>query len=391
VAGLYIPRYPDIMTQRLPDKKQTTWIRRRLLRWYRQNCRKLPWRAAPIEPGKSKKSTQSSNHPYRVLVSEAMLQQTQVVTVINYFNRFMKRFPTVAKLAAADEQEVLRLWAGLGYYRRARHLHAAAKQIIEQHNGQVPGDFESLKQLPGIGRYSAGAIGSIAFGLSIGVLDGNVARVFSRLFAIREPVNTPLIQDRLWALADHLVAPTVPGDFNQAVMELGALVCTPRKPNCDQCPLQKNCRAHKQKLVDQLPAKEAKRKPTAVEHHILAIEANGSRAQSRYLFEQRPAKGLWSNMWQLPTFENQAEMGVAKLRALATQSFATKIKNLKKITEFGHQTTHRTITFTLWHCKAQSGASAIPKGQWRMLDQIDELPMAKPQHMAIKMIRDLSQ
>ena len=192
-------------------------VRRRLLAWYDKNQRPMPWRALKGR----------TPNPYHVLVSEAMLQQTQVVTVVPYFQRFVGAMPTVCDLASAKEQEVLRLWQGLGYYRRARNLHAAARVIVRDHGGQVPDTVEALLNLPGIGRYTAGAIASIAYGRAAPILDGNVARVFARLFLIEQPVDAPETRKTLWRLAEELVPPKRPGDFNQAVMELGALVHHP--------------------------------------------------------------------------------------------------------------------------------------------------------------------
>ncbi|MEZ6191711.1 MAG: A/G-specific adenine glycosylase [Phycisphaerales bacterium] len=202
-------------------------VRQRLLKWYDAHRRHLPWRADKSE----------TPNPYHVLVSEAMLQQTQVATVIPYFNRFIEALPTVDDLAAADEQAVLRLWQGLGYYRRARNLHAAAKAIQQEHGGKVPDTIEALLKLPGVGRYTAGAIASIAYGRPAPILDGNVARVLARLFLIEQPVDAPKTRNTLWQLAEQLVPDKRAGDFNQAVMELGALVCTKVNPSCEACPL----------------------------------------------------------------------------------------------------------------------------------------------------------
>jgi len=369
------------MSRRLPDKKYTTAIRRKLLAWYRAHHRKLPWRSAPGQDA----------NPYRVLVSEAMLQQTQVATVIDYYKRFIRRFPTVSRLAGAKEQQVLRLWQGLGYYRRARNLHACARAVRDDHAGRVPDTVEQLVKLPGIGRYTAAAIASIAFGRRVGVLDGNVARVLARLFAIEQPVNESSVQKWQWALTDHLVAPTAPGDFNQALMELGAVVCTPRNPDCATCPLQKLCRAHKRRLTDRLPVSQPRSAPKAVQHHIVGIERSLAAGQSSFLFEQRPAKGLWSNMWQMPTIESETDPAInhvrpAQLGQWVNRKFDVKTNRPQEIGRFEHQTTHRRISFTLWRCRLVSGRVTSRKGRWRRLNCVDDLPLARPQQRAIELI-----
>jgi A/G-specific adenine glycosylase len=313
-----------------------------------------------------------------VLVSEAMLQQTQVATVVDYFQRFVKAFPTVKKLAKADEQQVLGLWQGLGYYRRARHLHAAAKMIVEDYAGNVPDSVDQLLKLPGVGRYTAGAVASIAYDKRAPILDGNVARVLSRLTAIKKPTDDTAVQKMLWSLADQLVPKRHPGDFNQAMMELGALVCLPRKPKCDICPVSKLCMANSQGLAGQLPVRGKQVKVKKVTHHIAAIKRKG-----KILFEQRPAKGLWSNMWQLPTAEMiQAD----QLPQWFKEHTRLTLDNWQRVKVFTHQTTHRTIRFELWRVEAAGGRLRPGAGVWRRTDDIKDLPMANPQHKAVAML-----
>ena len=217
-------------------------IQQALLRWFRENARDLPWR--------------KNRTPYAVWVSEIMLQQTQVATVIDYFNRFMKRFPTVEKLARARQDTVLKMWEGLGYYTRGRNLHKAAKLITSDYSGQLPDTVDQLQKIPGIGRYTAGAIASIAFNRPAPILDGNVIRVLCRLFCIDgNPMDTP-VKNQLWDLADTLVHTKHPGDFNEAMMELGATVCTPQNPSCLLCPLKNHCQAMKTGRQHELPVKQ---------------------------------------------------------------------------------------------------------------------------------------
>ncbi|MCE9589057.1 MAG: A/G-specific adenine glycosylase [Planctomycetes bacterium] len=344
-------------------------LRRALLAWYRVHHRKLPWRSARPDA-------------YHVLVSEAMLQQTQVATVIAYYERFITAFPTVHDLAAADEQDVLRLWQGLGYYRRARHLHTAARAIVGQHGGTVPDDVESLLSLPGIGRYTAGAVASIAFGRRAPILDGNVARVLSRWFAIEGVIDDPAVRDELWRLAEELVPEESPGDFNQAMMELGATVCTPRSPLCLTCPVASMCRANELGIVDRLPTKRVKRKPTRVEYHAVAVERGG-----KFLFVQRPAKGLWAGMWQFPMAESLPPTGAVTGKVLQTwlkETHGITCASPRRVDELEHQTTHRTVGVTLWRA---SGKNTAKGGVWQSIDGAGELPVSRLQRRCAELVR----
>lgn len=307
-----------------------------------------------------------------------MLQQTQVATVVPYFNRFIAEFPAIADLAAAEEQRVLRLWQGLGYYRRARNLHAASQMIVERFDGDVPPTVDELLELPGVGRYTAGAIASIAFNRPAPIVDGNVARVLSRWFAIEEPVDEPRSRERLWTLAEQLVPARSPGDFNQGMMELGALVCKPKSPNCLVCPVSSHCEAHQRGIQERLPVMLPKRKPKAVTHAVLAIERRG-----RFLYEQRPAEGLWSNMWQLPTVEAENEVALPQW---AATELGLHVASFEVIGDFMHQTTHRKICFKVHHAIATGGRKR--HGVWRKLNGIDDLPLAKPQLEVIKRVKE---
>ena len=348
-------------------------IRRRLLGWYDKHQRRLPWRA---------RDGQAAD-PYHVLVSEAMLQQTQVATVIDYFNRFIAAFPTLKSLAEADEQRVLTLWQGLGYYRRARNLHAAARMIVDEHEGRVPAEVDALLKLPGVGRYTAGAISSIAHNRHAPILDGNVARVLSRLYGIDRPVDAPKTRDELWRLANELVSPSRPGDFNQALMELGALVCTKAKPACETCPLVKTCQAYQTGRTLELPVPAKRKAPTRVDHHIIAIHRRG-----RWLFEQREPGGLWSNMWQLPTCESwPAKVAPTAIEAWIEERFGLTIAPPHCCHRFTHQTTHRTIHFHLWRAKVTTGRLKPRRGQWRTADDLADLPLANPQRKAVGWLR----
>ncbi|MEM8782622.1 MAG: A/G-specific adenine glycosylase [Planctomycetota bacterium] len=360
-----------------PEEKRAAFPIAGLLRWYRKNRRDLPWR---VELG-------TRADAYRTLVSEQMCQQTQVATVIPYFHRFLAAFPTVGALAEADEQQVLKLWQGLGYYRRARNLHAAAKMVLAEFGGTLPGDVDSLLELPGVGRYTAGAVASIAFDRPAPILDGNVTRVLSRHDGVAEPVDQTQTQKRLWARAGELVQRSPKrsrGDFNQALMELGATVCTPQpgSAKCMYCPLRESCDAFASGRVDVLPVKTPKKKPQAVTHHVLAVKRGG-----KLLFEQRPSTGLWANMWQLPTIEG----GDIDLRDRVHERFGLTITPPDEVARFPHATTHRAITFVVYAANVQAGRLKPKSGVWRRADDHADLPLPKPQLKALELLaRDVS-
>ncbi len=235
---------PPVSVLRIPGN-QMPRLRRRLLAWFGKRKRDLPWRR--------------TSDPYRIWISEIMLQQTRVSAVIPYYERFMAKFPTVRSLALAKMETVLGYWAGLGYYSRARNLHRAAKEIVARHAGHMPRDYKAALALPGIGRYTAAAVLSIAYGEPKAVLDGNVARVLARLGAVRGELRAPALWRELELTAQALLAPNAPGDWNQAMMELGATVCTPKSPRCGECPVSKWCSARKLGIAHRIPAPRKKR------------------------------------------------------------------------------------------------------------------------------------
>jgi A/G-specific adenine glycosylase len=257
-------------------------VRERLVAWYEQARRDLPWR--------------TDRDPYRILVSETMLVQTTVAAVVPFFERFVARFPTLEALAEADEAEVLKSWEGLGYYRRARQLHAAARAIVEKHGGVFPDDPEQIRALPGVGRYIAGAVLSIAFDQPSPIVEANTQRVLARWLAWREDLRSAASQARFWQAAERLVPPRGAGLFNQAFMELGALVCTPREPMCLVCPVAALCRARTLGLQDALPISAPNPPPLAVAEACALVERAG-----RYLIVQRAPGGLWAGFWEFPT------------------------------------------------------------------------------------------
>lgn len=253
-----------------------------LLSWYRNHRRDLPWRR--------------TKDPYAILVSEMMLQQTQVKTVIPYYERWMKKYPTVHALAEASETAVLKSWEGLGYYRRARYLHAAARQVVAEYNGIFPKTLHELQQLPGVGRYTLGALGSIAFDLRLPLVDGNVIRVLSRWFRIREPACRPEIRKRLWILAEDLIPSGSAGDFNQAMMELGATVCMARKPSCLLCPVRWGCRAFEFGETESLPVPSPRPATVRLYEYAGLIVRGGL-----VMLCQRKQGQRMGQLWQFPS------------------------------------------------------------------------------------------
>ncbi|WP_339158492.1 A/G-specific adenine glycosylase [Paenibacillus sp. FSL W8-0186] len=267
------------------SEESRTYFSTELLSWYERSKRDLPWRR--------------HRDPYYIWISEIMLQQTRVDTVIPYFHRFIERFPTIASLAEAPEEDVLKCWEGLGYYSRARNLQAAARQVMERHGGQVPRDKASVAALKGVGPYTTGAILSIAFDQPEPAVDGNVMRVLSRYFFIEEDIMKTGTRALMEGLAASLIPAGRAADFNQALMELGALVCTPKAPQCLTCPVMAHCSARLEGAELRLPVK-SKAKPPRPEHRIAAlVEGEGDR-EGRVLVRRRPDTGLLARMWELP-------------------------------------------------------------------------------------------
>ncbi|AQS54780.1 A/G-specific adenine glycosylase [Novibacillus thermophilus] len=268
----------------LPDGVRKAAIQQNLLDWFKENKRDLPWRR--------------DRDPYKVWVSEIMLQQTQVDTVTPYFNRFMKQFPTVFDLAAASEDEVMKAWEGLGYYARARNLHRAVRDVVAHYGGTVPDNKDDIARLKGVGPYTAGAILSIAYGKAEPAVDGNVMRVISRLFAIDDDITRPATRTKMEQLVRYLIPEEDPGAFNEGLMELGALVCTPQNPACLICPLLGECVGREQGVHEELPVKKTNKRVKAVSLSCGVVVNEG-----RVLLRQRPERGLLAGMWEFPNGE----------------------------------------------------------------------------------------
>lgn len=315
-----------------------TPLHRRLLDWYDAHPREMPWRGHP--------------DPYAVWVSEIMLQQTQVETVRGYFPRFLEAFPTVAALAAAPQQAVLKAWEGLGYYSRARNLQKAAQRVAAR-GGPLPASAASWAELPGVGAYTAAAIASICFGEAAPVVDGNVARVFARRLAWSDDFRKPAARAKLAAwLQPHIEASKRPGDFNQAMMDLGATLCTPRAPACDRCPLRAACRARQEGRQGDFPVKPAKRTPPA-RAYVAALVRD---ADGRVLFVQRPTDGLLGGLWELPNAPiTGAPARRDALRALREQTGLT-VKDAAPLGTVTHAFTHFTQLLHVYEVRLKPGS-----------------------------------
>jgi A/G-specific adenine glycosylase len=333
--------------QRVPQK---------LLAWYDRHRRDLPWRR--------------SRDPYAIWVSEVMLQQTRVLTVLGHYTRFLERFPGVRALARAPEAEVLHAWQGLGYYSRARRMHEAAKAMNARHGGRVPGDRATLLSLPGVGEYSAGAVASIAFGERVPVVDGNVVRVLTRLFALRgDPARAPL-RARLWELASELVPAKRPGDFNQALMELGATICTPRSPACDECPLVRQCQAHARGAALRFPELAPRAPATQVR-----LAAAVVRRRNRVLVVRVPDDApRWAGLWVFPHValepNERPEMGA--LRAAREHGVRARIG--ERLAALRYTITRYRMSLEVFDALAE-GARA---GRYLALTELDALAMPAP-------------
>ena len=355
----------------LPRAKWRASVRRRLLAWYAGSARALPWRRK--EP-----------NPYHVWLSEIMLQQTQVATVRPYFKRFIAALPTIRRLAAAEPERVLRLWEGLGYYRRARQLHDAARQIVRDHDGRFPHDPEAVRKLPGIGRYTAGAILSIAFGQREPILEANTRRLYARLLALRDDPTTVQSEQLLWQFAEALLPAREPGELNQALMELGSLICTPREPRCDVCPVRPQCPTASAGLQKMIPPPKRKPAPTPVAAAAVAIRRRG-----RILMVRHNGEGRFSGLWDFPRVELASADSPPAPQQLADQVeqlCGVRPVSLKHLTTIQHTVTRFRITLDCYLAEPATGAkrtAALGNGhvngktvRWVGRGELAELPLS---------------
>jgi len=346
-------------------------VRKRLLDWYRANKRAMPWR--------------ETRDPYAIWISEAMLQQTRVETVIPYWQRFLSLFPDVHALATADLDDVLGAWAGLGYYSRARNLQAAARLIDERHGGRLPDNAETLQTLPGIGRYTAGALASIAFDRPEPVLDGNVKRVLTRLLGIREDIAQPAVLERLWKEAGALAQGPHPGDLNQALMELGATVCTSRTPRCAGCPISQFCDARAEGDAESLPIK-ARKKPARRVEAVAALVTRRGRA----LAVRRPPRGLLGGLWDLPGGDLAAgETPRAGLARTLRERTGLEITRASTIGTVEHVFTHRRLTLHVYRASTSTNRirlDGFAGHKWLAPGAISSLPHASMTAKALALL-----
>jgi A/G-specific adenine glycosylase len=340
------------------------WLAPRLLAWFAASRRDLPWRR--------------DRDPYRIWVSEVMLQQTQVATVIPYFERFLARFPTLADLAAAQEQEVLRLWEGLGYYRRARDLLAAARLLNERHAGAFPSTRAALLGLPGMGEYTRNAVLSQAFDLRLPILEVNTQRVLSRLFGREEDPRQGPARRWLWQAAADVLPARRAGEVNQALMELGSLLCTPAAPRCGDCPLAARCSAHLQGRQEEIPPRAAPKVITEVRESAVAVRRRG-----KVLLVQRPATGRWASLWELP----HADLAAAETHEQAARRAIEELTGVQarlgpEVLTMRHGVTRFRITLVCFEAEHEDGEfhpGFHVRGAWVDAASLGDYPVSSPQ------------
>lgn len=351
-----IKPFSENSARTLCSETEKKGIQQRVLRWFEKNQRPLPWR--------------QTRDPYAIWVSEVMLQQTQVATVVPYYQRFLKAFPTVKALAKTDLSKVLKVWEGLGYYGRARSLQRAARVIVDHFGGRLPDNLEALQRLPGIGRYTAGAILSIAYNQKAPVLDGNVKRVLSRLFALSEDPNRSRSQDLFWDLAETLLPEGHASAFNQGLMELGATICTPKSPLCPQCPLNTYCKGNVSGNPENYPVKRARK---AIPRRVAlgaVIQENG-----RVLLRQRPTEGLLGGLWEFPNWTCRGKVGGRReLQNLLKTRKDRSVQVGQYLGAFKQTFSHFKLTLHVYVCRISSGSI---EGEWIPVKNLSSVPMSR--------------
>jgi len=332
-------------------------LREMLLSWYKMYHRGLPWR--------------TTKDPYHIWISEVMLQQTRVDTVIPYYNRFIAKFPQVSALAKASEEEVLKLWEGLGYYSRARNLLSAAKEMEQNYQGKLPNTSLKLRKLKGFGPYTCAAVASIAFGEPVACVDGNVRRVISRIFALDKGIDP---------LAQSLVDPADPSNFNQAMMELGALVCHPKNPQCEKCPVSTCCTAWRLSAVDQYPPRIVKETPKIVSALAIVPHWKGC-----VFIRRRPSKGKWGGLWEFPTLESRSPIEVTTAVYQVKKDHRLDVTPSIQAGKFTHQLTHRTFKVSIWKARTSDGSESV-NGEWIEVSKLDSHPFSRMQQKIRQLI-----
>ncbi|HEY9726244.1 MAG TPA: A/G-specific adenine glycosylase [Chroococcales cyanobacterium] len=345
-----------------------------LLNWYANAKRDLPWRR--------------DRDPYKIWVSEIMLQQTQVKTVLPYYQRWLEQFPTVEALASADLQQVLKAWEGLGYYTRARNLHRCAQELMQRYGGIFPTRFEDVLALPGIGRTTAGGILSAAFSQPVAILDGNVKRVLARLIAL--PVPPAKATKQLWELSEALLDREQPRDFNQALMDLGATVCTPKNPSCQSCPWMSHCQAYNLGIQSQIPMRETS---SPLPHKIIGVAVIWNE-QEQILIDRRRPEGLLGGLWEFPGGKIELGETVEEcIKREILEELAIDIEVGDRLITIEHAYSHFRVTLTVHHCRHIAG---IPQPlecdevRWVTLDELDQFPFPKANTQIIAALRQNS-
>lgn len=363
------------MSDSLPDALQPTDTQRRLFRdnlvdWYLDVKREMPWR--------------KTDDPYRIWVAEVMLQQTRVDQARPYYERFVEAFPTVEELADAELDEVLNLWEGLGYYSRARYLHRAAQKVVDEFDGQVPDTYDAIRELPGIGPYTAAAVLSIAFGKPHGVLDGNVTRVLTRAFTVEDDATKSATKRQLQALADTLIDPDRPGAFNQAMMELGATLCTPRSPTCSECPIQPGCQAYAEDTQENYPVMP-ENKP--VPHHDIAVALIFNDA-GELLIQRRPEDAMLGGLWEFPGGKQEDDEALAETcRRECREELGVEVEIDGAFYTLSHAYSHFKITLHAFRCRIAEGTPTPRMDQplrWASVEELDDYAFPRANRQLIE-------
>lgn len=344
-------------------------IANNLIKWFRKHKRDLPWRR--------------TKNPYHIWVSEVMLQQTQVATVVPYYHRFLKEFPTIEALANADAHRLMKSWEGLGYYARARHMQHAARTILTELNGKFPETRDALMKLKGFGAYTSASVASLAFGEDCAAVDGNVLRVFARIYAISDDIREQATKDKI----DTLVTLELPkgraGEFNEAVMELGATICTPKHPKCAHCPVSESCDAFQKNLISEIPFKS---KRAALKHHTIAVGV--VRKGDLILIALRPKDGLLGNLWEFPGGKQKpGETLAACCRREVKEETGLDVKVLEQFAVVKHTYTHFKITLHAFHCSWVSGEARPTASQeirWVRLRDLEQYAFPKANKLVIE-------
>ena len=353
----------------------SSYFSKNLTEWYKKNKRELPWR--------------QTSDPYKIWVSEIMLQQTRVDTVIPYYERFIKAFPTVHDLAAASQQQVLKCWEGLGYYSRGRNLHKAAKMISEQYGGTLPSTYEEISKLKGIGPYTAAAVLSIAFNQKYAVVDGNVIRVITRFYGISDDIRKTYTKKRVQEIADELIQSSNPGEYNQAVMELGALICTPKNPACERCPISQQCISLQRMQTDVIPYKSPINKSPHKEIAVgLIVNEN-----NELLISLRPEDSMLGGLWEFPggKKEKNETLRQTVVRELK-EELGVDVEVYTKFRDLNHTYSHFKITMHAFWCKIVNGRPE-PKSStglvWVSLDSVDQYPFPKANKTLLNSLKQM--